>query len=66
MARYILDIPLISPYNLSNENTHKDVSGDGEKALYKILKPIAAKNLFVKWEYVDTMKYYLYPPECLK
>lgn len=59
MARHIFDIPLISPYNLSNEKTHKDVSGDGEKALYKILKPIASKNHLVKWEYVETMKYYL-------
>lgn len=66
MAQHILDILLITPYNLSNEKTHKDVSGDGEKALYKVLKPIDAKNHSVKWEYVDTMKYYLYPPEWLK
>lgn len=66
MAQHMLDIPLISPYNLYNEKIHKDVSGDGESALSKMLKPIAAKKHLVKWEYVDTMKYYLYPLEWLK
>lgn len=52
--------------NLSKDKTHKNVSACDEKALDKNPKLIAAKNCLVTQEYVDIMKYHLYPTEWLK